>query len=332
MEKTLAAEKTLVVAFELNGAARQTVSQALDGAAEFICLPDIAPAEREAVLRRAGALLAWNFKEFQPAEFSLLAGLGLVQFMTAGVDFLPLSALPAGVRVAGNGGAYAEPMAEHALAMAFAAAKRIVPAHAEIARGEFHQFTPNRMLGGGVCGILGFGGIGLATARLMRGIGMRVYGINRSGRPDPALDWIGTPEKLEEMLAASDVLVICAPLTKATMGMIGARELGWMKPDAILVNVARGEIVDEAALYAHLRAHPKFSACIDAWWIEPVRHGEFRMDHPFMTLPNVIGSPHNSAQVPAYRVTALRRAVENCRRALQGETPLHLVRAEDRLL
>ena len=247
------------------------------------------------------------------------------------MDFIPLGELPEGVPVATNGGGYAESMAEHALAMALAAAKRLVLEHENLKRGQFNQFTRNRMLAGRVCGIFGFGGIGVATARLMRGIGMRVHAINRHGRTDERVDWIGTPERLNELLEAADVLLISAPLTRATCGLIGAAELRRMKDDAILVNLARGEIVQERPLYDHLVTHPSFTACIDAWWIEPVRHGEFRIDQPFLDLPNVIASPHNSGQGGDAHDVALRRAVENCRRALTGGAPLHVIGLDERL-
>ncbi|MFM9883995.1 MAG: 2-hydroxyacid dehydrogenase [Burkholderiales bacterium] len=322
---------TLVVAFALDAAARSMVTATLGGVAELVCLPDLAPENRARALQAADVVLTWNLTGFKAEEIALIADARLLQFMTAGVDYLPLSSLPPRLVVAANGGAYAEPMAEHALAMVLAAAKRILVEHYAIARGEFHQHKENRVLAGAVCAIFGFGGIGLAVAQIMRCVGMRVHGINRTGRGHALLDWVGTPAELDEMLAAADVLVISAPLTKSTTRLFGARELALMKPDAILVNLARGEIIDEAALFAHLQATPTFTACIDAWWVEPIRHGEFRMDHPFMSLPNVIASPHNSASVPGSRPVALRRAVENCRRAIIGEPVQYVVRDEHRL-
>jgi phosphoglycerate dehydrogenase-like enzyme len=323
----------LVIAFELSETRKAIVADTLAGASDVVYLTELDEAARAEALRNAGVLLTFNTsKELRSGEAALLAGARLIQFMIGGVDFIPLGELPKGVPVATNGGGYAESMAEHALAMALAAAKRLILEHENLKLGQFNQFTHNRMLAGGVCGIFGFGGIGAATGRLMHGIGMRVHAINRHGQTNERVDWIGTPERLNELLEAADVLVISAPLTRATRGLIGAAELHRMKDDAILVNLARGEIVKERPLYDHLVKNPRFTACIDAWWIEPVRHGEFRIDQPFLDLPNVIASPHNSAQGTGAHNISLRRAVENCRRALTGEAPLHVIGLDERLM
>jgi phosphoglycerate dehydrogenase-like enzyme len=324
---------SVVIVYDLDGKSREVVADALAGTADESYLPDLDDAGRADALRKADAVLARTTRELRQGEIALLQDIRLLQFINAGIDFVPLADLPAGVRVATNGGAYAEPMAEHALAMALAAAKRLLPEHAALARGEFNQFARNRMLAGGVCGILGFGGIGIAMARLARGIGMTVHAINRRGHSEEPTDWIGAPDQLDILLAAADLLVIATPLTPATLGLIGDAQLRLMKDDAILVNLARGEIINERALYDHLVAHPGFTACIDAWWIEPVRHGEFRMDWPFMQLPNVIGSPHNSAAaIAGTGVLGLQRAIANIKRALAGELPFYLVPPEDRLM
>jgi phosphoglycerate dehydrogenase-like enzyme len=323
----------LVVTYDLSARSRAILAEELGDAAPAVYLRELGEGERAAALRNAAALLSYNTAvELAPAELPLIAGARLLQFTTAGIDWIPLKDLPPGLPIAANRGASAEPMAEHIVAMALAAAKRLFVEHENLRHGEFNQRGQNRMLQGGVCGILGFGAVGAATARLVRGFGMRVHAINRRGASDEPVDWIATPDRLCEMLAVADLLVVAAALTRTSEGIIGAPGLAVMKEDAILVNVARGEIVDETALYEHLKAHPHFTACIDAWWVEPVRHGRFAMAHPFLDLPNVIGSPHNSAGGGVWRDVSLRRAVANCRRALLGEPPLNLIGPDERMI
>lgn len=322
----------LLVTLDAGTSGRSVIEAAIGTAARVVYLSDVPTDERGGALSEAAVLLARDTsKELRAGEPALLGAARLIQFVTAGVDYIPLGDLPKSLTVASNGGAYAEPMAEHAVAMTLAALKRLLIEHAKLAGGTFDQFAPNRMLAGSVCGILGFGGIGVATARVMRALGAKVHAINRRGATAEPVDWISTNAEIDRLLTESDVLVLSLPLTPATNGLLGRRELALMKKNAVLVNLARGEIVDEAALFTHLKDTPEFTACIDAWWVEPVRHGHFRMDHDFMSLPNVIASPHNSASVARWRNVALRRAVENARIALQGGQAGHIVLPEDRM-
>ena len=325
--------QTLLVTYEASEAVRTIIADVIGTSAHISYLTDFAPEARADALTSATALLASNTaKELQPGEAALLTNSKLLQFVSAGVDFIPMTEFPASLTIAGNGGGYAEPMAEHAVMMALAALKRLIVEHNKVAARDFDQFRANRMLAGSVCGILGFGGIGKATANLMRALGTQIHAINRSGRTDEPVDWIGHEAKLGDLLANSDILILSLPLTPASQNLIGATELAAMKRDAILINLARGEIIDETALYTHLQETPTFTACLDAWWVEPIRHGHFEMGYDFTSLPNVIASPHNSASVSGWRDVAVRRACENIRRTLDGGQPQFLVPLADRMM
>ncbi|MHC1724944.1 MAG: NAD(P)-dependent oxidoreductase [Syntrophobacteraceae bacterium] len=123
--------------------------------------------------------------------------------------------------------------------------------------------------------------------------------------------------------------MVSLPLARRTKGLIGSRELALMKPDAILLNVARGSIIDEKALYEHLVQNPDFSAGIDTWWIEPSMGGEFKVNYPFFDLPNFLGSPHNSAVAPGVMMGAVRAAAENIVSYVRGEKIRGEINRED---
>jgi len=320
------AQPTVVVSFKGNRTLRLAVEEVLADHCLIVYLMDLPPKGRSSALESADALLSNNLAvELDPDELGRLRNAKLIQLLTAGVDHAPLSKLPPGVPVAYLPGAFAEPMAEHAVAMVLAAAKRLLIEDRNMRKGEFNQFVPNRLLRGGTCCIIGFGGAGQATARLLRCLGMKICAVNRSGQTDESVDFVGTVRDLERILKGADVAVLTLPLTRFTQGLIGSRELSWMKHDAILVNISRGEIIDEGALYAHLTAQSNFTACIESWWIEPVRHGEFRTNYPFLELPNVIAAPHNSSSARGWQARAARRGAENVHRVLTGGSPRFIV-------
>jgi glycerate dehydrogenase len=327
LEKNMSA---ILVSFNIKQPYREIIEEILSGRAQIEFLSDMVETDRAGVIERADVIISVNpAREFSKEELSLAGRVRLIQLVIAGVDRLPFALLPSGAMIASNPGAYAEPMAEHILGMVFSLAKRLCVNHAKLNRGEFDQKTRNRNLRGQVFGVLGFGGIGQAAAKLMRGVGLRIFAVNTRGRTNETVDFIGTLDDLDYLLENSDVFLVSIPLTIRTKGLIGARELSRMKPDAILINVARGAIIDEQSLYRHLVENPGFSAGIDTWWVEPSMGGEFKVNYPFFDLPNFLGSPHNSASTPGTMACAVRLAAQNVADFLDGRQIRGKIRKED---
>lgn len=326
----MAGERLVAVSYAADGDFARVNSEVLDGAAEIIYTHGLDDAQRVQAVRRADALLAYVLPDELPAGALDDRGrLSFVQFLSTGVDSVDFSWLPDTLTVACNAGAYAHAVSEHAVAMTLSLAKRLPQRHAALAAGRFDKWSPALTLDGATCAILGFGGIGTTTARFLRAFGARICAVTRTGQAAEHADTAAAIADLDLVLPAADVLVIALPLTLATRGLIGARELALMKPDAILVNVARGPIIDQAALYEHLRTHQDFCAGIDTWWAEPAGDAPFRTDYPFLELPNVLGSPHNSSIITGAMTSAARLAAVNVRSYLRGEQVTGVIRRSD---
>src|SRR6201985_3466456 len=322
----------VAVSYPVDGEFAQVNTSGLNGLAEGAFLDGRPEAEVRDTLRQADVLIGWHLGQELPAGvLQASPDLRLIQLLSAGADSVDFAAIPERLTLASNVGAYAEPMAEYVMAMALALARRLPQRHADLAKGEFKMWERVLTLDGAVCAILGFGGIGQATGLVMRASGARIHAVNSSGRTSEPVEFIGTLASLDQVLAAADVLVIALPLINATRHLIGAPELTLMKPDAILVNVGRAAIVDERALYAHLRSHPEFCAGIDAWWHEPGPGSGFSTRYPFFELPNLLGSPHNSGVTDGALHAGVRMAAENVRRFLTGEAILGVARPGDYL-
>jgi phosphoglycerate dehydrogenase-like enzyme len=184
-------------------------------------------------------------------------------------------------------------------------------------------------LAGKTLGILGYGRIGQALARRARAFDMSVCAIRRdvvrSG--DDELSFLGGPDALDEVLRRADYLAVTLSLNEETRGLLGARELGLMKPTARLVNVARAEIVDEDALYRALADRRIAGAALDVWYRYPKEPGPtLPARRPFHELDNVLMTPHVSGWTEGMLEARATLIAENIRRAARGEPPLNLVR------
>lgn len=320
----------LVVAQKVTEEMADLIRSRLKDSCEIKFLSRSDDSERKHLLENADILLGMNLRrDIHSDEYQFLSKIRFIQITLAGADGILFDKLRPDVTICTNSGAYSEPIAEHAIAMMLALSRNFLPIHAKLSRGEFDQVTPHKMLKDATLGIIGFGGIGKRTADITQALGMKILAINSTGKTDRRIDFIGTLSDLEYLLRESDFILISVALNKRTRSLIGKRELDLMKPDAVLVNVARGDLIDERSLYEHLRSHPKFKAGIEAWWIEPFNHPKFEVHYPFFELDNFLGSPHNSYLVDGIQLKALQSALENILRFVNGEQPRNIQRRED---
>lgn len=313
--------KNILVIYEPGDEEGEIYREILGNLAQVYYLKQKSKRNRSRLLKRAEIVVALSFSENEIffEEIPLLRDTRFIQLIYAGADKVPFAQIPADIILAGNVGAFAGPIAEHVLALTLALAKKLVAKNKLLQDGKFDRTGLNREIKGGICGIIGFGGNGREIARTMQAMGMQIYAVNRSGQTDAPVDFIGTIDDLRKVLQASDVLVLATPLTVATRDMIGKLELEWMKENAILINVGRGEVVNQKALYEHLKSHPEFQAGIDTWWSEPAVPGPLKLEYPLFDLPNIIGSPHCADHVPGAMSHATRCALENVRNFLLGK-------------
>jgi phosphoglycerate dehydrogenase-like enzyme len=260
--------------------------------------------------------------------------LRLVHFLGAGVDgFFPCAGLRDDVVLANARGIHATAMRDHVLAMLLAFARDLPRLWAQQAARRWEPFAAGS-LDGKTLAVIGLGQVGGPIARAGAALGMRVLGVRANprvaadGAGDPAIGggdanapWLGGalhevtgPGELPRVLAAADYVVVAVPLTPATRGLIGPSAIAHVKPGAVLVNVARGGIVDEDALAEALGAGRLRGAAIDVFAREPLDPAS-----PLWTAPNAIVSPHVAGWMPDYLARATAVVLHNVARLQRGE-------------
>ncbi len=262
--------------------------------------------------------------------------LRFIQSILAGVNHIPFSNLGEGIVVSSNAGAYSDEVAEHAWGLLLSAAKRIVEQYTHIREGRGVLIRHGDaaqgvyILKGKTLGILGYGGIGASVARIAEAFGMKTYALSRREKNAPGVTLLHGKRGLAEVLKKSDAIVLALPLDKFTTRIIDEDKLSVMKKSMVLVNIGRGELVDEKALFHHLKATPGFRYATDVWWFKDGRES-LTTNYPFISLPNFVGTPHVSGPSGLATGRPIKLAVENTLRFLRDHTPKNVVDPSDYL-
>jgi glyoxylate reductase len=292
---------------------------------------DELPPPREALLERVqnvDGLITLLTDKVDAALLAAAPSLRAVSNVAVGYDNIDVPACSARrIPVGNTPGVLTETTADFAFAMLMGLARRVAEADAYVRAGRWRTWSPTLLLGadihGATLGLVGLGQIGAAVARRARGFGMRVLYVNR--RPHPELETELGLRRVDKatLLAESDFLSLHVPLTPETRHWVGRAELAAMKPGAMLINTARGPVVDQAALAEALAQGKLGGAALDVTDPEPLP-----LDSPLLKLPNVLLAPHIASASHATRGLMASMAVDNLLAALEGRRPPNCVNPE----
>jgi len=254
-----------------------------------------------------------------PDLFKSAPGLKWIQLLSAGVEFLEDIDIPSELKITTASGISSQGVAEHTIGLMIALDRRFDRAFIQQRRWVWKQDgilenikgLPRRTIG-----LVGLGNVGRSIAILAKNMGMKVIGLSRQHYPIHELDEWYSFNELPRLLEQADFLVLCVPLTKETRGMIGRKELETMNRDSYLINVARGELIDENALAWALKKGIIAGAALDVLSSEPPPRC-----HPLKKCPNLIITPHVAGNIYTYRVEIKKRFIRNLKAFLNG-TPM----------
>jgi D-2-hydroxyacid dehydrogenase (NADP+) len=261
---------------------------------------------------------------WRSALFASAPKLRFVQSFSAGADQYDKALFAErGVQLASAQGANERAVAEHAIALILALTRQLHEARDNQRERRWRGMIGDpalreQELGGKTLVVVGLGRIGVRLARLARAFDMRVIGVRRTARPAPeAAHEVVAQAGLARALAEADIVALTCPLTPETEGLIGSAALAALKPGALLVNVARGKVIDEAALLAALADGRVGGAALDCFHDEPLKP-----ESPFWALSNVLITPHSAGETARYEKNVVDILVDNIERLLRGETAL----------
>ena len=313
---------------------RPDIETYLTGAHDISLLSDeLSEADEQSIFSDAEIIIGTTLSKSHPIP----KGARLYQVAGAGYDGIDVTRVPSDCYLCNCFG-HEEAITEYVMAAVLSKYIPLVDADTNLRQGNW-QYMAGRPEGlrqecsGRSIGLLGYGHIGKALARRAKAFNMEVHVANRSNvAPDDTIDYFHPLSQLDTFFGAVDVLVVALPLTEETTGLVDNKAFAAMRPDSLIINVGRGQVIEENALYEALKAKKIGGAVIDTWYVYP--HDKTDTPHPgnlpFHTLNNIIITPHMSGWTWGTIHRRQQVMAENIRRLTEGEVLLNIILGDTR--